>query len=636
MNSIKGKINWTIITDLLMTLLTYIAIYSNGKILTEQEIVKIMVGHGSLARELAKFTLSLPVATLESGFVFCVLLFLYSHYHYIFCTIKKAPFILSAFFSLCMILGTSYELYDGSILIWQNHFQVFLSLLSFIGWFTLFYLLGNLILYQVNNYIKNPNNETYYAPQWIYTWKLPLLILICWLPILILHYPSSFDHDSFSQLVQWEGKLPFNSHHPVISTVFFGVFMDLGNALGSANLGAFAIVVLQTTLLLISLTLLIKKLVTFHFPLPGIYFSIGFFALCPIWPGYMQCVIKDSMNLSLNIFYILLYLNLLTDDSWILKRQNQILFFISLISICCFRNTGIHLAVLTLVPYFILNVYRNKNNKCYKYVLGIFMIFLLFHIGYNNIFLEEMGVRKGPVKEMLSIPFQQTARYVKYYPKDIKDGEKKAISLIFDYDKLGDLYKPNISDPVKDSSHVKNKDLPVYFKAWFTMGLRHPGVYMDATLNNIYDYFYPDGFSKPRQTGMKLYIRRKADPAKNMKSPNDGTYDVMYKFPFKTRGWTDYYMTQLWRSIPVIGMCYNAGIYTWIVLICLMLLMFFAKYEAILGLIPSISIILFCLASPVNGYIRYMLPAIAVTPLIVAWTLYSIRKKHKGKGENSR
>lgn len=34
-------------------------------------------------------------------------------------------------------------------------------------------------------------------------------------------------------------------------------------------------------------------------------------------------------------------------------------------------------------------------------------------------------------------------------------------------------------------------DLAAYFGAWLSMGLRHPGVYMDAWLNMIYGYFYP-------------------------------------------------------------------------------------------------------------------------------------------------
>ena len=70
---------------------------------------------------------------------------------------------------------------------------------------------------------------------------------------------------------------------------------------------------------------------------------------------------------------------------------------------------------------------------------------------------------------MLSIPFQQTARYVKTYNNEVTDKEKKAIDKILNYDTLASRYKVDISDPVKNefNRYYKKEELNEYFRVWF-------------------------------------------------------------------------------------------------------------------------------------------------------------------------
>ena len=81
------------------------------------------------------------------------------------------------------------------------------------------------------------------------------------------------------------------------------------------------------------------------------------------------------------------------------------------------------------------------------------------------------------------------------------------------------------------------------------------------------------------------------------------------------------------RSIPLIGIAYSNGIYSWIVIFLTMSLIYYKKYSAILAFVPAYLTILVCVASPVNAFIRYMLPVMVVTPLMICWTLYIINKK---------
>ena len=45
-----------------------------------------------------------------------------------------------------------------------------------------------------------------------------------------------------------------------------------------------------------------------------------------------------------------------------------------------------------------------------------------------------------------------------------------------------------------------------YFKAWFAMLRRHPGVYIQATLNNIYSYNDPFHMGRGQQGVYRFYI----------------------------------------------------------------------------------------------------------------------------------
>ena len=103
---------------------------------------------------------------------------------------------------------------------------------------------------------------------------------------------------------------------------------------------------------------------------------------------------------------------------------------------------------------------------------------------------------------MLSVPFQQTARYVRDYADEVTEEERDAIDRVLDSDTIGEVDDPNISDPVKKTFNedADSEDLKAYFKVWFQMFLKHPVCYIEATLNNYYGYFYMGNDDTDRRT----------------------------------------------------------------------------------------------------------------------------------------
>ncbi len=63
----------------------------------------------------------------------------------------------------------------------------------------------------------------------------------------------------------------------------------------------------------------------------------------------------------------------------------------------------------------------------------------------------------------------------------------------------------------------------------------------------------------------------------------------------------------------------NPGTYTWFLLIMTVYLIYRKRTKGIVLYIASFMNILICIASPVNGLVRYTLPLMACTPLLIGW-----------------
>mgnify|MGYP001068729127 CR=1 FL=1 len=73
------------------------------------------------------------------------------------------------------------------------------------------------------------------------------------------------------------------------------------------------------------------------------------------------------------------------------------------------------------------------------------------------------------------------------------------------------------------------------------------------------------------------------------------------------------------KRIPGVGMIYGTGLYTWILLAVFGAFVVKKKYHAMVLPVPLLVSLLVCIASPVNGCQRYMLPILVSLPVLVCW-----------------
>lgn len=286
-----------------------------------------------------------------------------------------------------------------------------------------------------------------------------------------------------------------------------------------------------------------------------------------------------------------------------------------MILITLFRNNGIHIIILSF-PFLLLLGRKNLM----KYLI-IFIVVVLSYFTYDKVILPHFKITPGSVREMLSIPFQQTARYVIKNDDKIPEKDKKAIDKILDYDTLKKRYDPEKADDVKNkfNKDATDRDLKNYFIVWFKELKDDPKTYVEATLNNTYGYFYPV------KTNWYIYVNEN-------KTINNYGFDYHFNDLNVLRSALIAFGL-VFPYIPFLGLIVNIGFNTWILLFMMAYLIYRKKYKEIIYLIPSIIVLLVCFASPVNTYFRYALPNVFAMPTMLLIFL-NIRKEESLNEKN--
>lgn len=550
----------------------------------------------------------LPTANITNSLVFILLFLFYRNCLRLHKKINTHLLIITVFFSFIITVGKSYHLFDNANLIISHTITIIVSVISIIGLSALFYWIITFLDSFLSNYFVDSNKCTQFNSKHFLT-----CIALLWGPIVIINLPGSGAFDFYAMLSMWDGNYRWTEHHPVFPVVLFGSLMDFGHYLGNDNLGAFLILLLQSIVILFAI-FLSAKFVHSTLPYKNIFFILVLYYGCiPIFPAYAQLLYKDSLNMAFCLIFNLVVIYFVKDKDWLCSWKNFFVFILISQFVILMRNTGIYLVVMSLI---LLWMYYFRDRNLRKILSFLLLFVLLVNKAILPSFYEHLGIGKGPVAEMLSLPLQQTARYLKYYPNDISLSEKQTLEEIFNLSSLAESYNPNLSDPVK--GRMKKQDpnsLRKYLCIWFSMFKKHPDIYMSATINSTYAYFYPDGLSKVFGTEVVTNSTKKS-----VKGPNFGHYTLTSIFSTNVKSKVNLYLNEYVRRIPVFGMAYNIGCYVIIMLLCFFYSVKTKNKELLLMLSPSLLSLLFCIASPVNGSVRYALPIIATLPILISLT----------------
>ena len=553
-----------------------------------------------------------------------VAIFYYKQYSKFVSLQKTVTHALSAIFSIFMLIGQSYSKLGNWDFIFGNKKQFIVAGIVFVGYFILFdYCLA--LLYGLGDLKKitlpsiNRENRLIKFINLHYQLFCFLVIFACWIPFIVLNLPGSVPYDGYRQLNMFFGIEQISNHHPWLLTEFYGFLMVIGRMIVSDNFGVFLIVTVSSLIEALCYSFVCKKIRLWGVPVLFNAVSVAFFAIVPIFGSYAQAVMKDGLFSAFFSLFFACYIDICVAnfkgrELRGLGKSFSVLFIIELL-VSLTRNNGSYM----VIPADIFLLFFVVKNKEKIVVVALAICVTVSFSVIDKPIASAFGVKEGPVKEIFSIPFQQTARYIQEYPDEVASEEKEGINNLLSYDAISEKYIPERSDPVKDTykSESTTEDLLEYFKIWWQMFKKHPGVYFEATFHNTFGYYYPFHQCKAL-SGYQFYI--------NGAPLATGDFDIHYIIPDSLRNIISSY-SELWRSIPGTAQIMNPGSYTWLVFIGIGYLLYKKRLRGSLALVAPFLNILVCIASPVNGYLRYAMPLMACAPVIVYWCMYYRNKK---------
>lgn len=517
--------------------------------------------------------------------------------------------IISILFSLFEVIGFSIDTTKSLDCIISSKTVFLNSVIKFIGIATIIYIV---ILFLYEKVIPNINQREDKTNRLFNNKKSNFFILwgiimLAWLPYFLKYCPAIITPDSLDQIYQTQGINVLSNHHPVFHTFIIAIALNIGKLIGNYNVGVAIFTIFQmlalSAIFAFTLYTMSKKNIN-----NGI--KIGtfiFFAFYPVFGMYSITIWKDIPFAIVMLLFILQLVDLVYNEKEFLNsKKKQIFLIISMILVIMFRNNGIYVVLLT-IP-FLLWFYR----KSIKKLLPITMIPVIFYLLYTGPVFKILNIKKGSVREALSIPLQQFVRVLKDRGDELTDKQKQSIYNFLPQENIVDLYNPTLSDPVKacfDDEYFNNNKFE-FITTWAGIVFGYPVEVVEAFLCNNYGYWYPEASNWV----VSRVIMENELGIKATSMIENKTLDFMDELIDN-------------RDIPVISFIFSIGFMFWIDLICVMYMIYKKQYKKLLVFIPIFAVWLTTIASPVFCEYRYVFSMVVTLPIIIASVNMKVEEK---------
>ena len=544
--------------------------------------------------------------------------------------------LLSWLFATFYLFGMSFASSNSWTPLFGDLPSAILAGLCLWGWQSLFYALLAclyLLLRRLSNNAKvSPTEKQNRLGQRLFHWVehhtfafACAVIFLGWLPWIVAYSPGTIMFDTFMHLNGWFNLQPRTTHHPIVPSIVMGTLMQLGRWLGDDHWGVILYIVPQVA----GMIVLFARTVCFmkeqlNAPPRFLLATVCWFAFFTVWPSYAMSEIKDTLFFCFVLVFTLQLMCVVQKGpaATLGSKEFLALFFATMLCVSFYRNNGIFLALFALASLLFLRWDRQWKVRIFLLLCATVITFQ----ATTMILMSSLGYQRGGLQEALSIPFQQTARYVAQHLEDVTPAERNAIDGVLDYARLPSLYQPHLSDQVKDtykfrlSKECRDEEriaLKAYFSAWMKGLLKHPGTYIQATINNIYGYFYPEF------TGLETgFYRIETKPVANTGFFNLHYFIKQNEFRLHLHG-------IMWRltQFPATDFIYSCGTMTWLFFALMGFAIVNGKPSWIIPFVPGLTVMLICIACPANGYVRYYTPLFVTAFPLIAWTMCSYRNK---------
>lgn len=521
--------------------------------------------------------------------------------------------IFTLIMSFIFVLFYSYEVKSTSELFFGSITNFVISIIKVIGHYLFYKVLIYYFIKFINKEYKGSNKiiTKYSEHPFLYSF---IFLSVCYGIYLIVYYPAIINYDNANQIKEVmdihtryiDALIPVSNSmltnfNPIIHTLILGNLFKLGYYLGNVNFGLFLYSLFQIIIVISSYSYTLTYSIKHQINPKYAFNTLLFLGLVPLFGFYSITAVKDTLYTCFVLLFSLKLYDIVNKDN--LNYKDYLSLFIISMLVCLFRNNGL-LIVLISIPFII---YKSK-----KFIYVLLSVLILF-VSFNKVILPAVGVSGTSVREVLSIPFQTTARLVKYHDNEIENIDKERISKILDYKNMAKDYREDLADPVKNkfNKYYSKEDLLNYYKVFNKYLWKYPNIYIDAWVNTITSYFYPF------ENSWKVYHKL------NKKLPEAG-FDYHFNKLEKER--EALFNLEIVIEASPVGLLLNIGFISWLSILVFIML---CKNKNYIFMIPNMVSIFFCLLSPANTYYRYIYPSLVLIVCLFPLIKYQVENMKK-------
>ena len=220
--------------------------------------------------------------------------------------------IISFLFSICMVISISYDQRDNwSLIICDKKHMISALIMTMILTRIVHMIINVLYSKAGKSFIRSKTQANSGIGEKIFDhhpiavpWSI---LIVLWLPNYILYFPGCLTYDIIRQYEQFfSGNL--TNHHPVLTTLFEGMFVKFGRNIGCQNVGiaGYQLFTLLFTsgVFAICFYWMHKKNTKYWIRFTG----LAFYGLFPIWSAYARTAVKDTFFIQYLFYLCYLYL----------------------------------------------------------------------------------------------------------------------------------------------------------------------------------------------------------------------------------------------------------------------------------------------------------------------------------------
>lgn len=367
----------------------------------------------------------------------------------------------------------------------------FILIVQIIGFFFIIRRLLWVLSENVNKLQIAENNKKIPAIKFITISTIIGFLIL--LPYFLRFYPGIMTNDSFKQMWQIRGIIPYSNHHPWLHTLIIKLFYTIGTSLtNDVNKGVAVYSLFQMVVASISFSYVVYTLYKNNIKKMWVAIIWAFLFLLPFNAIYSITMWKDVMfSYIILVFSVFIWDHCYNNLDWTITRKT--IFIILSFLMCLMRSNGLIAYLLFLIV--LAAVYRSELKRLKFSILISIALVLLFKIPLMNIY----NVTDPDFVESLSIPVQQVAYVIKKDEKLSQD-EIKEISKIVDinriktdsnipkYYTISDRVKNNVRD--NDTNNYLENNKGKFLKLWINVGLKNPDEYIKAYVLQTSGYWY--------------------------------------------------------------------------------------------------------------------------------------------------